>query len=282
MMTNLARKLIKDMRAIGTRCLIGLATVSLSGCFFSYQRMDMKRGASLIEKGQFEEGFQLLERAVRREPQTSVALEAARRGSKAAVLEAKDYRRALYFGRQIVLYSPSPSERFAAQKQIAQIQFESLANYEQAIVEFNKLLALADPTEDTFAFRLSIAKAYYQLNNFYQAGVETDELLGKKLSDDQKFEVLLLRANIHLTEKKHDQAAATYTELLNHYPERAKKENVPLNLSVVYEEKGDFNKAIQTLEDLKSSYATPDFIDLKITRLKERAQNMPGAQGFRK
>ena len=66
------------------------------------------------------------------------------------------------------------------------------------------------------------------------------------------------------------------------YPERAKADNVEMNIIVCYEEMEAFDKAIKRLEKLRSSYQDPEFIDLKISRLRERLANLPGSKGLRK
>jgi tetratricopeptide (TPR) repeat protein len=269
-------------RSVGATVLAVCTVLVFSGCLFSSQKREFDRGVKAMSHGDFDQGFQLLERVIQRDHNSKLAIEAARRGARTAYLEAKDYKRALDFNRQIVLLSSESEERVNAQKQIAEIEFSDLANYEQAIIEYNKLLSLPHSAGDGFHYQLNVAKAYFQLNNFVQSGVEADELMTKPLNEDQKFEVLLFKANLYLTDKKLDAASNAFMELLTKYPERAQKENVPLNLSVCYEEKGEFVKAIQILRDMKSYYPTPDFIDLKIRRLQERAANLPGAEGLRK
>ena len=48
------------------------------------------------------------------------------------------------------------------------------------------------------------------------------------------------------------------------------------------QEKNDFEKAIEVLEQVKDAYPTKEFIELKIKRLKERAKNQPGASGLKR
>ncbi len=253
--------------------------LALSGCF---NRLELKRGIAALNHGQLSEGFADLERVIKKNPESQNALIAARTGSRVALLEAKNYNQALYFYRHLVLYAPDESERLQAEAQVAHIEFEDLTHYDVAIAEYSKLLQLKHTDEEGFEYQFNVAKAYFQLNNFYQSGVEIDELLQRKLNEDQKFEVLLFKANLNLTEKKLEPALKVYNSLLADYPERAKKENVPLALSVCYEEKGDFLKAIKILNELKSSYPSPDFLEVKIKRLEIRAANLPGAEGLKK
>jgi hypothetical protein len=51
---------------------------------------------------------------------------------------------------------------------------------------------------------------------------------------------------------------------------------------VIYEELKEFSKAIDVLEGMREGYAHPDFLDLRIRRLRERMGNQPGAQGLKR
>ena len=48
------------------------------------------------------------------------------------------------------------------------------------------------------------------------------------------------------------------------------------------EELKQFDKAIEVLENMRPQYPNPDFLDLRISRLKERQYNQPGAQGWKR
>ena len=264
------------------RASVFVLVLAIAGCQLPFQRLEYRRAVRACVHGNFNEGLSLIDRIIKRDPEAKLALTAARYGARVAALDAKDYPKAIQFYKNLVLFSPDREERMKSQRQIAEIQFRNLANYEQAIVEYNKLLGLTESDEDKYEFRFNIAKAYYQLNNFYQSAVELDELLGGKIPEARRFDVLLFKANLLLTEKKLDKAVESYLGLLKKFPERAKSENVALNLSVCYEEKGEITKAIQVLEAFKKDYPTPEFIDLKIQRLEARRANLPGAEGLKK
>ena len=165
---------------------------------------------------------------------------------------------------------------------IAQICFENLLDYGQAVSEYERLLRLQLKPEEAFHFRLNLAKAQFQLNNLEQSGNELDVLLAQKHSDDEAFEAEVLKANILVAQKKQADAALLWEKILKDFPERSKKENVALNLVVCYEEQKDFGKAIEVLERMKSNYPNPEFLEIRIQRLRQRRSNQPGAQGLKR
>lgn len=219
---------------------------------------------------------------VQRNPETEQAVIAAREGARIAFFETKDYRLALNLFKHLVLYSKDEHERREAQKKIATIYYEHLADYQNAVAEFYRLLDLPHSPEEEFEDRFAIAKSQYFLNRFFQAQAELDALLKKDIPKDQMFDALMLKANIFLARKSMDNAIKTFQQVIAQFPERSKKEDVALNLAVCYEEQKKFNEAIQVLKGLRDSYPTPEFIDMRIKRLQERASYLPGARGLRK
>ena len=85
-----------------------------------------------------------------------------------------------------------------------------------------------------------------------------------------------------LAAKRLPESADLWESIIKEFPEKSHKENVALNLVTCYEEMKDFGRAIEVLESMRKGYAHVDFLDLRIQRLKERKQNLPGAHGLRR
>lgn len=224
----------------------------------------------------------VFDQIIQSNPEGPRALQAARQGARIAHLEAKNYPLAVSFYRQIILQSPDASERKSAQRFIAQIYFENLLEYDKAVQEYEKLLKQQNQPEEAFRYRLNLAKAHYQMNNWDQALNEIDTILSQKTGPDEVFEAKLLKASVFLNRRKLAEAAELFEDILKEFPDRSQKDNVALNLVVCYEDLKDFGKAIEVLERMKEGYPNPDFLNLRIARLKERRENQPGAQGWKR
>lgn len=264
--------------------VLALTTISLSGCTLSFDWFHRIRARELIRAGEYPRALEILRDVRDRNLDNGKSLEVSRLGARVAQIDAKDYALAIDFYRHLVLRSPSAAERKNAQRLIAQLYFESLQDYSQAVLEYEKLLKLSLPASEAFRYRLNLAKAHFQLNSLEQASHEIETLLAmKKLEPDDIFDAKMLKANVEVASRNLTAAAESWSQVLNDYPERAKRENVALNLVVCYEEQKEFGKAIEVLEKMKSeNYPNPEFLDLRIARLKERKTNMPGAQGLRR
>lgn len=254
----------------------------LSGCTLSLDWLQLLRARRAASGGDPVKAVKILEKIRERDPDGPRALTAARLGSRIAQFEAKDYAAAVEFNRHLILRSEDAEERKIAQKNIAQLYFEYLQDYAQAVQEFEKLLKLDLTIEDAFRTRLNLAKSHFQLNSLEQAASEIDVLLTKKLRDDDVFDAKQVKANVEVAAKNLPKAAEIWEEMLGQFPERSKREKLAMNLVVVYEEMKDFTRAIETLERMKADDPNPDFLEVRIQRLKERKVNQPGAGGLKR
>jgi tetratricopeptide (TPR) repeat protein len=263
--------------------LLCLAALSLSSCSLATRWYRSHQVESALQAQNFTLALQLLQTTIRENPDTPLALNAARQGAQVAQVEAKDYPSAIGFYRAVILLSANSTERKQAQRAIAQIEYENLQNCAQAVLDFERLLHLDNSPEEVFQVRLSLAKSQLRLNNVEQALAEIDLLLSQPhVPEQQVFEAKVLKANTLVADRQMSAAASLWEDIMREFPDKSKKENVALNLVVCYEEMKEFTKAIGVLEKMRDGYAHPDFLDLRIQRLKERAHNQPGAQGLKR
>lgn len=264
-----------------SRLLIAILVLFMAACS-SQEAADFKTAQKEIRQKHYRIALNYLDRVIKRNPESEYALEAAREASRISYFEIKDYKKSAEYHHFIVLNSKDQNERLESQRQIASIQFNNLQNYQQAIIEFSKLQQMPHTDMEAAQYKLSIARAQYYLNNFFQAESEIDSLLKLKSDANTRFNGMMLKGNILVGKKEYQEAAEIFKRLINEYPEKSIEENVALVLAVCYEENNDFKNAIQILEEYKDKYKPAEYIELRLKRLKERQKNAPGAKGFRK
>lgn len=255
--------------------ILPLLTIFLSGCNNS-QRLTFYKAQQASLNKEYRTAVSLFENIILREKENSLSIKAARELVKIYLFEIKDYEKAISKLKFLILYSRDEEERIKSQKQLATIYFDNLAEYEKAVVEFSKLLLLSITNDEKIETRLSIARAYYHMGNFEQSWIESQSLMEiTNIPKDKLYDILLLQANIKMGRKDHLFASKLYEQLITQFPTRSAKENIPLNLSLCYEVQEDFMKAISILEPFKKYYHAKEFIDYKISKLKERQNNKP-------
>ncbi len=257
--------------------------IGTSGCLSSTQ-LDMKRAKRLVQDKRHVEAASIYERLAANETAEALAAEAALEAAKIYQYDLKRFELAVKNYRIVVARSPLSAVRREAQLKIASVLFYDVQDFQGAIREYSRLLELPYVVTDEIEWRIRIAKAYYYLGNYFQAGVESDRVLklANGIDEEAVYQTYLLKANIHIGAKEHDQAAAVLTSMLSQFPERSKRDSIALMLAVAFEEQRNFLKAIEVLENIRKYDPRKTFFDEKIKSLRERLSQQPGARGFRK
>ncbi|MFP5518602.1 MAG: tetratricopeptide repeat protein [Bdellovibrionia bacterium] len=273
MRIKLVRKLTKSLFFI-------YVTLSLCSCTSQEQR-DYSSAQSETKKGHFRIALNHYEKVIKRNKSEELVVASLKEAARIAEFEIKDAKRAIEFYKQLVSKSPDHQERVFAQRQIADLTFNNLQNYEESVTELSKLISFLENNDDKNDTRLNLARSYFYLNNQYQALSEIDYLLKQNITEELRFSALQLKGNIFLADKKFLEAISVFTELTEENPEKAFQEKIGLTLAVCYEEALDYKNAIKTLESYLDRYQPREYIELRIKRLLERQKNAPGARGYR-
>lgn len=267
------------MKIVLIKSLLVFSFFGLVGCSFTTAKLEFNRAERAIKDKDYKTAIKYYKRVIKRQPETKISITAAKKGAEVAKIDAEDFNSAISFLKYLVINATQFTDVKAAQTSIAEIYYSRMSDYKNAIEAYSQLLSLKLSDEERIKARTNIAKSYFYLNNFYQASVEIDSLLQERLSEEEKFQTLIFKANTLMTLKKHSKASDVYKKVIELFPEMSLKENVPISLSSSYEEMEDYKMAISVLEDLKGKYPDQEFLDYKISRLKQRQKNMPGARG---
>ena len=251
------------------RSLVLSLLVVLSGCFSGDLNGLFERAVSQHKSQQYKEALDGYQRVIKREPRSGLAMRAARMAAEISTVHMSDYEAAAGFYQHIVVFSDRPKERKFAQKRLARLYFDKKQDFKSAIMAYHELLNLDLSNREKIQIKFRIAKSYFYLNQFEQAIIETEEALDLKPSSAVRFDLALFRGNVLLTLKRLDEAIQQYKTLLETEPKRSREENVALNLAVCFEEQNNFEAAIEVLQEMKEDYPQPEFVELKIQRLKK-------------
>lgn len=264
--------------------LLIMAALLNSACSLSSSGIEIKRAESAESENDFKLAAKHYLRAIRRDPESSKALYAAKKLANISLIELKDFEQTAFAYRFIVLNSKEQSEMILAQEQLAKLYFEKKSDFEQAILEFQRLLSWKIDTKKQIQYRFFLARSYFSLSKFYQAEVEIEDLKKLKPNKDDEFQAELLLANIQYNQKNLEQAAATYKSLMEKWPEQSIKNKVSLSLAICFEELNQYDQAITLLESdsLKQKFEDRGIYELRISKLKEMKMLQPGARGLKK
>lgn len=260
--------------------LVGVLLIFFIAACSPPEKKEFQRGEQKVSTQDFKSALVHFDNAIKVAPESSWALKSAREAARISHYQEKNFNTAIRFYRHVVLYSESSEERIRSQKEIAYLFFDSLQSYQQSIIEFYKLLQMSDKDYEMATYKLAVARASYYLNKFDEALSEINEIVRLKITDDILFDTLLLQGNIFVAQKVFSKAIFVFNDLIKKFPEKSEKENVPLTLTVCYEENFQYKEAIQILYTLREKHSNSEYIELRIKRINERIRNQPGAKGL--
>lgn len=233
-----------------------------------------------INQNQFLDAVQLLESSIELEKNNNKKMRAMFEMARLLRFEIQDYARALVQLKKIVLLAEDPKIRLLSQEAISEIYFDNLQNYEAALKELLVVEPLLQEPEKKEKIKLKIAQAY-RLTGHSEGALEYIETALKQ-GAKQKVYFLKLKSQILQSQQKQDQALEVLSEVYKADPQFFEKDNMYLSTALIYEEKQDYKKAIEYLEQNQSKISDKNYLELRIKRLKEKQANKPFNKGMRK
>jgi tetratricopeptide (TPR) repeat protein len=248
-------------------------------CGFSTPEWELKKAEKAEKENRYQEAIQFYYKYLRKNVDNQKSIEPALKIYQISSVNLPNPSLIEKSLKHIILRSDDEKQRMDAQFKLGNHYFDNVNDYESAIAQFNRFIALSKRKHDNNLARLKVAKSYFYLNNFYQAKVEIDDILSNKPDSDLKFDTYILKASVLQSEKLYKEAAEVYEKLFEEFPAKSEKEQVYLNLAIVYQDNKDFNKAIETLKKYRDKHNNPEFIDEKIKAIRFTLSQQPGARG---
>lgn len=277
---KLVKKFIKNIQKYLFKAIAVSAIALLFSACESRSEKLYKQAYDKISANQFLDAIDLLESSsdIEKDPEkkTRALFEAAR----LLRFEIQDYNKALMHLKKIVLESSDEKIRLLSQEAIADIYFDNLQNYPQALKELLILEPLIKDEVKKESIRLKIAKCQFLTGNS-KVALEYIQSFLPQLKDAKK-NFLLLKAQILQSTQKLDESLLVYDEIYKLDIEYFKSENLFSAVSLVMEEKQDYKKAIEYVQSHEADFTDKNYYDLRLKRLREKLTNKPFSKGVRK
>lgn len=197
----------------------------------------------------------------------------------------KDYSCALSSYNELLPYAESENELEQFHYKIAEIHFNHLQDYENALTHLSEVVeACIDPVLCIDA-RIKIARSYYYKKEFLQCINEVEllnsEQTNKKINlNSIKFvESAILHSQALMGLTKYEQAVQPLIQAMEKYPIESNKQQVPILLSVAYRENSEYQKSLDVLQKYKNETKDPVaavFIESQIEKMQKRLELQPG------
>ncbi|MBI5182741.1 MAG: tetratricopeptide repeat protein [Nitrospinae bacterium] len=185
-------------------------------------------------------------------------------------LNLNDSQEGIKYFYEVIRQGKNGENSYNAQRYIAEIYDKTLNDYEQAIIEYHRLINDYDKDDMADKDQYQIAQCYFKKGDFEQAIIEFDilreEYPESKLIPDSYYQ----KANSLYMLGRYNDAIAVYNDLLKEYPQNRYAIDARFGIASSIEEKERFREALTIYEEIREGYGNKDLIDMKIDRLQKR------------
>jgi tetratricopeptide (TPR) repeat protein len=202
-------------------------------------------------------------------------------------LEKRQYRKAIEIYNELSFKESTLEQQLDILWKIATIYRDQFGDLQKTILHFEKIVSLEFRESKLIEASYQLARSYFNIGNSTQAEFEISALINRKLDiflqkNEQLYRFQQLYIQILISNKKNKEAIAELKYLCEEYQSDCRKDNLEMNIALLYEEMGDINEALKVFEFIRSYHKFPDFIDLQTNRLKTKQKLQPLSKGFKK
>ena len=112
-------------------------------CTPSAQKVELESGQAALAAKNYKSAVAHFEKVMQKDSKAELSLVAAEKIAEISELNTHDFQKALTTYKFIIVNSSLDYERVDAQKKMANIYFNQLADYRQSIIEYSRLLELS-------------------------------------------------------------------------------------------------------------------------------------------
>ncbi len=221
-------------------------------------------------KGQNSSSIELFKSVLKQNPSGRFAEEALFRLGEIHHLSLDDNIKAVGYFMELIELNPKGEFAIDAQKSIADLLEYDFKNYEQAIIENQRLINIYTDVAKKAERQFRIASIYYKMHNYEQALAEHEVLLEQfspsPTSDESDFKILEILYGLGRCSEVEER----YNHILEKNSASKFKPEMEFVLASCIEERGDLQKAFDKFKELEDNYPYPALIQMKLDGIKKR------------
>ncbi len=274
------KSLPRTLRVSGSALTVVFFVSFLVGCGLNSSKKQYVLAEKLWIDGKYKPAVTEFEKVYSRDPRGQLGQQALFRAAMTQAYFLSEYPEAVKKFRTYSQVAHEPESVWEAQKQVGELLFTKLEQYEAAAQHYQTLLRKkpAHPEDDPF-FEFRIAKSYFYLWKFADA-LQVYRALQKDYPGSAYAEKAALEVGAtyftrgeQLQEKgteSYQEAIDAYREFLKKYPRSDLLPQAKFGIASCLEEMDQLDAAYNAYEELRSTYPSPKVIEIKLARIRER------------
>lgn len=283
-MKDLGRVELKSSLKRGFSLLqLGLFLFAGAACTSQNPRDRFLLAEKLWQEKNYSAAVAEYEKVTQKDPSSELGIKAALRAATTQTLFLNEHLGALRKLNRIIEANRESPFAHEAHKQIGEILFLRLEQYEQAIQHYERMIELypEDPSRDEYTYR--IGKAQFHLLHFDDS-IKTFKLVVDKFKNSEwakraKFEIAvsqqtkghqLQQKEARLAADAFKQANSDFLEFAKLYPNDPLALEAKFEIGNCYEELDQVDAAYKAFEEIREKYPNRTVVELKLKRIADR------------
>jgi tetratricopeptide (TPR) repeat protein len=243
-----------------------LISISLSACS---RRALLDQAQAAWDSGSYGKAAELYEEFLRENPESDQAEFARFRVATICQRDLKQYDRAIQHYIHFIEEFPKSSDYTASRMQLASC-YALVGKQREAISEYEGVLPRVGDEAGRRRVRLDIADLYFELNDRGQALAEYQKVISNAPYDELSERAYLRIGGIRLLRDEYEEAIPAYQMVANNTRDQVIRRTARFGLTDCYERTFQYDLAVQTLEQTEPDPKTPDYIQKRISMIREQ------------
>jgi TolA-binding protein len=232
--------------------------------------------------GKYKAAVSEFEKVVARDPKGKLGLQALQRAAVTQELFLHEYADAARKLRVLSERSGDAEQAWEARRQLGEILFSKTDQYDQAVLHYRAMIQLRPGAPEVPELLFRVGRAQFFLGQFDEAIATFREVQARHGGTEWAEQAALETARAYFTRGEqrpggsgpgldtYQQAIASYREFIRKYPQSPRLPEAHFGIANCLEELDQLEAAMQAYEALKKTYPSPNVIEIKLARIRER------------
>lgn len=230
-----------------------------------------RTGEDLWSKGEIDKSLNNFLNIIEKYPESDLYDDALLRVGELYYLNYSNFTSAIKYFSQLLLAKNSRTKlKFQAQSYIAEIYENSLNNYDQAIIEYQRLINNFENWISPDVGQYKIARCYYKKGDYRQAIVEYEILTERFPASPLLEESIYQMVASYFILGDCSKVVQKYNSFKEKFPESQFMSEIQFEIGTCYEEDGYLKKSLEIFKELKGSYSNQKLLGMKISSIEKR------------
>ena len=230
-----------------------------------------KTGQDLWSKGELERSLDNFKNIIEKYPASDLYDDALFKTGELYYLSFNDFSNAIKYFQQLLLIDKARVKlKYQAQSYIAEIYENSLNNYDQAIIEYQRLINNFENWVSPDSGQFKIARCYFKKGDYKQAIVEYEILIERFPASPLVEESIYQMVTSDFIIGECSQAVEKYDMFQEKFADSRFMPEIKFEIGSCYEEEGNLLESLKIFNELKNIYSNKKLLVMKIESIEKR------------